>query len=64
MNVLDKQKQITVIGALAEGASIRSVERITGNSQRHDMRLGCMSGSVPEILDQKNAWSELPINRG
>ncbi len=30
MNVLSKEKQQIVIGALAEGASIRSIERISG----------------------------------
>jgi len=29
-NVLSADKQIAVIGALAEGSSIRSIERITG----------------------------------
>lgn len=29
-NVLSKDKQITVIGALAEGSSIRSIERMMG----------------------------------
>ena len=29
-NVLSTDKQIAVIGALAEGSSIRSIERITG----------------------------------
>ena len=31
-NVLSKDKQISVIGALAEGSSIRSIERITGET--------------------------------
>jgi hypothetical protein len=29
-NVLPREKQITVIAALAEGSSIRSIERMTG----------------------------------
>lgn len=29
-NVLPKEKQIACIGALAEGSSIRSIERLTG----------------------------------
>jgi hypothetical protein len=29
-NILSKEKQITVISALAEGDSIRSIERMTG----------------------------------
>lgn len=54
MNVLDKQKQTTVIGALAEGASIRSIERITGIHRDTIMRLGVRVGKACEkILDQK-----------
>lgn len=32
-NVLNKDKQIAVIAALAEGSSIRAIERITGISR-------------------------------
>ena len=35
-NVLGKDKQIAIIGALAEGSSIRSIERMTGTSSGHD----------------------------
>jgi hypothetical protein len=33
-NVLRKEKQITVAAALAEGTSIRSLERMTGTATR------------------------------
>jgi hypothetical protein len=35
-NVLNKDKQIAIIGALAEGSSIRSIERLYGRSPRYD----------------------------
>ncbi len=38
-NVLSTDKQIAVIGALAEGSSIRSIERITGVHRDTIMRL-------------------------
>jgi hypothetical protein len=39
-NVLSTDKKIAVIGALAEGSSIRSIERITGVHRDTIMRLG------------------------
>src|SRR5688572_20272787 len=39
-NVLKMEKQIAVIGALAEGSSIRSIERITGIHRDSIMRAG------------------------
>jgi hypothetical protein len=54
MNVLSKEKQIAVIGALAESASIRSVERITGIHRDTIMRLGVRVGEACQrLLDQK-----------
>src|SRR6266581_6374177 len=54
MNVLNKEKQINVIGALAEGASIRSIERMTDVHRDTIMRLGVRVGNACEkILDQK-----------
>lgn len=54
MNLLDKQKQITAVSALAEGASIRSIERITGIHRDTIMRLGVRVGKACEkILDHK-----------
>jgi IS1 family transposase len=43
-NVLSTDKQIAVIGALAEGSSIRSIERITGVHRDTIMRLGVRVG--------------------
>jgi IS1 family transposase len=54
MNVISKEKQITAISSLAEGASIRSIERITGVHRDTIMRLGVRVGKACEkILDQK-----------
>src|SRR5438045_2291709 len=49
-NVLSKDKQIAVIGALAEGSSIRSIERITGIHRDTIMRLGVRAGKGCEML--------------
>ena len=43
-NVLNTDKQIAIIGALAEGSSIRSIERITGVHRDTIMRLGVKVG--------------------
>ncbi|HTJ30720.1 MAG TPA: hypothetical protein VL346_09480 [Acidobacteriaceae bacterium] len=43
-NVLNKDKQIAVIAALAEGSSIRSIERMTGIHRDTIMRLGVRVG--------------------
>ena len=43
-NVLNTDKQIAIIGALAEGSSIRSIERITGVHRDTIMRLGVRVG--------------------
>ncbi len=52
--MLNKEKQINVIGALAEGASIRSIERMTDVHRDTIMRLGVRVGNACEkILDQK-----------
>lgn len=53
-NVLPKDKQIAVIGALAEGSSIRSIERITGVHRDTIMRLGVRVGQgCGMLLDSK-----------
>jgi IS1 family transposase len=53
-NVLPKDKQIAVIAALAEGSSIRSIERITGISRNTIMRLGVRVGQgCTRLLDAK-----------
>ena len=49
-NVLNTDKQIAVIGALAEGSSIRSIERITGIHRDTIMRLGVHVGKGCEML--------------
>ncbi|MGH9946383.1 MAG: hypothetical protein ACRD6X_04215 [Pyrinomonadaceae bacterium] len=45
-NVLKKEKQIAVISALAEGSSIRSIERMTGINRNTIMNLGVRVGQV------------------
>ena len=49
-NILPKDKQIAVIGALAEGSSIRSIERMTGIHRDTIMRLGVRIGKGCEML--------------
>jgi IS1 family transposase len=49
-NVLPKDKQNAVIGALAEGSSIRSIERLTGIHRDTIMRLGVRVGQGCEML--------------
>lgn len=54
MNVLSKEKQLTVIGALAEGNSIRSIERMTCINRNTIMNLGVRVGKGCEkIMDEK-----------
>jgi len=53
-NVLNSDKQIAVIGALAEGSSIRSIERITGVHRDTVMRLGVRVGKgCAALMDAK-----------
>src|SRR5438874_653358 len=53
-NVLNKDTQIAVIGALAEGSSIRSIERITGIHRDTIMRLGVRVGdNCAAIMDSQ-----------
>lgn len=53
-NVLNTDKQIAVIGALAEGSCIRSIERITGVHRDTIMRLGVRVGEgCARLLDAK-----------
>ncbi|HWB32792.1 MAG TPA: hypothetical protein VG714_06440 [Acidobacteriaceae bacterium] len=44
VNVLNTDKQIAVIAALAEGSSIRAIERMTGLHRDTIMRLGVKVG--------------------
>lgn len=53
-NILSKEKQVTVVSALAEGSSIRSIERVTGVNQNTIMSLGKRVGKACEkIMDEK-----------
>src|SRR5450759_3900546 len=53
-NVLPKEKQVAVISALAEGSSIRSIERMTGINRNTIMNLGVRIGQgCAKLLDEK-----------
>ena len=53
-NVLPREKQIAVIAALAEGSSIRTIERITGINRNTIMNLGVRVGQgCAKIMDAK-----------
>jgi transposase len=53
-NVLPREKEIAVIAALAEGSSIRAIERITGINRNTIMNLGVRVGQgCARILDAK-----------
>ena len=53
-NVLSTEKQIAIIAALAEGSSIRAIERMTGVHRDTIMRLGVRIGQgCARILDEK-----------
>lgn len=53
-NMLSKDKQIAAIAALAEGSSIRSIERMTGIHRDTIMRLGVRVGKgCAQLLDEK-----------
>ncbi len=53
-NILNTDKQIAIISALAEGSSIRSIERITGVHRDTIMRLGVSVGKgCAGLLDAK-----------
>ena len=61
-NTLSTDKQIAVIGALAEGSSIRSIERITGVHRDTIMRLGVKVGQgCTALMDEK--MRNLPCRR-
>ena len=61
-NVLNTDKQIAIIGQLAEGSSIRSIERITGVHRDTIMRLGVRVGNgCTAMLDAK--MRDLPCAR-
>ncbi|MGB8030085.1 MAG: hypothetical protein WCF30_10510 [Terracidiphilus sp.] len=61
-NVLNTDKQIAVIAALAEGSSIRSIERMTGIHRDTIMRLGVRVGQrCTALMDAK--MRNLPCTR-
>lgn len=61
-NVPNRDKQIAVIGALAEGSSIRSIERMTGIHRDTIMRLGVRVGQgCTRVMDA--TMRDLPCTR-
>jgi IS1 family transposase len=61
-NVLNTDKQIMIVGALAEGSSIRSIERMTGVHRDTIMRLGVKIGQgCTAMMDEK--MRDLPCTR-
>jgi IS1 family transposase len=53
-NILATEKQVAIIGALAEGSGIRQIERITGVHRDTIMRLGVRVGKgCARLLDSK-----------
>src|ERR1700739_1663720 len=53
-NILSTDKQIAIIAALAEGSSIRAIERMTGIHRDTIMRLGVRIGQgCTALLDAK-----------
>ena len=53
-NNLKKEKQVAIIAALAEGNSIRGIERMTGVHRDTIMRLGVRIGKgCARIMDEK-----------
>src|SRR5258707_9014126 len=53
-NVLSKDKQVMIIGALAEGSSMRSITRMTGVHRDTICRLGVRIGQgCAALLDEK-----------
>src|SRR5467141_4251308 len=61
-NVLNTDKKIAVISALADGSSISSIERITGVHRDTIMRLGVRVGQgCAKMMD--TSMRNLPCNR-
>jgi IS1 family transposase len=61
-NVLNTDKKIAIIGALTEGSSIRSIERMTGVHRDTIMRLGVKVGQgCTSLMDAK--MRNLPCTR-
>jgi hypothetical protein len=61
-NVLPMERQIAVIGALAEGSGIRQIERMTGINRNTIMNLGVRVGKgCASLLDQKMRIPCIPL---
>ncbi|HEY4014352.1 MAG TPA: DDE-type integrase/transposase/recombinase [Polyangiaceae bacterium] len=61
-NVLPRSKQLAIVGALVEGCSIRSTERMLGVHRDTIMRLGAQVGEgCAELLDE--TMRDLPCER-
>lgn len=58
-NILSNEKKSMAIGALVEGSSIRSVERMTGIHRDTIMRLGMSVGNACQTL-MDETMRELP----
>lgn len=57
-NVLNMDKQIAVVASLAEGSSIRSIERMTGIHRDTVMRLGGKVGQgCTALMDESHEGS-------
>ncbi len=56
-NILNKEKQVAVISSLAEGASIRAIERMTGIHRDTIMRLGVRVGNSCIDTMDKTMWN-------
>src|ERR1700722_6849014 len=61
-NILNMDKQIMIIGALAEGSSIRSIERMTGVHRDTIKRLGVKVGQGCTAL-MDGTMRDLPCTR-
>jgi hypothetical protein len=54
-NILNTDEQIAIIPTLAEGSSIRSIERITGVHRDTIMRLGVTVLHIPPAVSPETA---------
>ncbi len=64
-NAINTDKQATVIGALAEGSSIRSIERMTGIHRDKIMRFGVRVGQgCAPVLDAKLHFAHYNLESG
>src|SRR5580693_2584860 len=61
-NILNTDKQIAIVASLAEGSSIRSIERMTGVHRDTIMRLGVKVGQAcTNLMDE--TMRDLPCTR-